>query len=169
MPHTLHDVRSLEDMAIQATRAAKSQLLERHLYNPEHNADFVSRLRGFVDATPHVIRHHRATQCFLETADRLCDKKNATPQSLRYNLLEIFTEQPQLSHILELDPGFNPAGFWACETTDQKVGIISRYDSDMSFVQLCVMEEISETGRTELLNLPLNRVQLVPAYLPLDF
>ena len=99
----------------------------------------------------------------------LCGKEDATPQSLRYNLLEIFTEQPQLSHILELDPEFDPRGFWACETTDQKVGVISRYDSDTSFVQLCVMEEISETGRTELLNLPLNRVQLVPAYLPLDF
>ena len=169
MPHTLHDVHSIEDLAIQATRSAISQILQRHLYNPDHAADFVSRLRGFVDATPHVIRHHRATQYFLETAGRLCDKKNATPQSLRYNLLEIFSGNPQLSDVIKLDPDFNPAGFWACETTDQKVGIISRYDADMSFVQLCVMEEISESGRTELLNLPLNRVQLVPAYLPLDF
>lgn len=32
MPHTLHDVRSIEDLTVQATRAALSQTHQRHLY-----------------------------------------------------------------------------------------------------------------------------------------
>lgn len=169
MPHTLHDVRSIEDLAVQATRAALSQTHQRHLYSPDHAADFVSRLRGFVDATPHVIRYHRATQCFLDTAERLADKEDAAPQSLGYNLLEIFTEQPQLAAILELDPEFNPRGFWMYDTAENRIGLITSFDKDRSFVQMCVMEERSSEGRTALGNRLINRVRLVPAQLPLDF
>lgn len=169
MPHTMHDVHSIEDLAVQATRSAISQILQRHLYNPDHAADFVSRLRGFVDATPHVIRHHRATQCFLDTAVHLCGKEDATPQSLRYNLLEIFTEQPQLSHILELDPEFDPRGFWAYDPAEERYGLVTSFDTDASFVQLCMMDEINAEGRTTLQNRLPSRVRLVPSYLPLDF
>ena len=169
MPHTLHDVRSIEDLAVQATRAALSQTHQRHLYSPDHAADFVSRLRGFVDATPHVIHYHRATQCFLDTAERLADKKDAAPQSLGYNLLEIFTEQPQLAAILELDPEFDPRGFWAYDPAEGRFGLITSFDMGASFVQLCMMDEINAEGRTTLQNRLPSRVRLVPSFLPLDF
>ena len=169
MPHTLHDVRSIEDLAVQATRAALSQILQRRLYNPDYAKDFVSRLSGFVDSTPHVIRYHRAARNFLDTAARLADKEDATPQSLRYNLLEIFTEHPQLSHILELDPGFNPVGFWAYDPAEERFGLITSFDKDTSFIQMCMMDEIGSEGRTTMQNRRFGRVHLVPSYLPLDF
>ena len=139
------------------------------VHSPDHAADFVSRLRGFVDAAPHVIRYHRVTQCFLDTAERLADKKDATPQSLGYSLLEIFTEQPQLAAILEQDPKFDPTGFWAYDSTENITGLITSGGKDKSFVQMCVVEEISSEGRTKLQNLLPARVHLVPSYLPLDF
>lgn len=169
MTHTIYDAHSIEDLVRNATRVAISQILQRQQYSPDHAEDFVSRMSGFVDSAPYVLRHHRAVRNFLDTAARLADKKDATPQSLRADLLTIFTGHPQLSYILELDPEFNPAGFWAYDSTDNSTGLITSFDKNTSFVQMCVLEEISSEGRTTLhIHVP-SRVHLLPSNLPLDF
>lgn len=169
MTHTIYDARSIEDLVRNATRVAISQILQRHQYNPDYAEDFVTRMSRFVDSAPYVLRHHRAVRNFLDTAARLADKEDATPQSLRADLLTIFTGHPQLSYILELDPEFNPAGFWAYDSTDNSTGLIANFDKDKSFVQLCVLGETNSEGRTTLQNCLPSRVHLVLSYLPLDF
>lgn len=169
MTRTIYDARSIEDLVRNATRVAMSQILQRQQYNPDYAEDFVARMSGFVDSAPYVLRYHRAVRNFLDTAARLAAKEDATPQSLRADLLTIFTGEPQLSDILELDPEFNPVGFWAYNAADNIMGLIANFDKDKSFAQLCVLGETNSEGRTTLQNCLPSRVHLVLSYLPLDF